>query len=116
MWKLVAVSLLSMSLMGCLFVVDSKQNAGKTQWHEAERAMITSGQTSASWVRETFGPPDRSAVRDDGTEVWRYKNSRSKDTEIGVFLLFNIDVSSDQEETLVIQIRDGVVVEHWVES
>lgn len=115
MWKLIAASLLSMSLMGCLFVVDSKQNAGRTQWHDDERAQIVSGETSASWVRETLGPPDRSSDRSDGTEVWRYVNMRSKETEIGMFLLFNIDVSSDEEETLVIVVRDGVVADHWVE-
>lgn len=115
MWKLIAASLLSMSLMGCLFVVDSKQNAGRTQWHDDERAQIVSGETSASWVREAFGPPDRSSDRDDGTEIWRYVNTRSKETEIGMFLLFNIDVSSDEEETLVIVVRDGVVTDHWVE-
>jgi hypothetical protein len=116
MWKLIGTTILSMSLMGCLFVVDSKQSAGRTQWHDDERAQITSGQTSASWVRETLGSPDRSSVRDDGSEVWRYRNSRSKETEVGMFLLFNIDVSTDEEETLVIVIRDELVVDHWVEQ
>lgn len=115
MWKLFGVSMLCFSLMGCLFVVDSKQNAGKTQWHDEERAQLVSGQTSVSWVTATLGAPDRSSDRDDGTEVWRYVNSRSKETEIGMFLLFNIDVSRDEEETLVIVVRDGLVVDHWVE-
>ncbi|MDP2283843.1 MAG: hypothetical protein Q8L06_06860 [Pseudohongiella sp.] len=115
MWKLMGTSILCLSLMGCLFVVDSKQNAGRTQWHEDERAQLVSGQTSATWVRETFGLPDRSSVRDDGSEVWRYRNTRSKETEIGMFLLFNIDVSRDEQETLVIVMRDGLVSEHWVE-
>lgn len=115
MWKLVAASLLSISLMGCLFVVDSKQNAGRTQWHDDERALIVSGQTTAGWLRESLGTPDRRTERNDGTEVWRYVNSRSKDTEVGLFLLFNIDVSRDEEETLVIVVREGIVVDHWVE-
>lgn len=115
MLKLIGTSILCLSLMGCLFVVDSKQNAGRTQWHEDERVQLVSGQTSATWVRDTFGPPDRSSVRDDGSEVWRYRNTRSKETEIGMFLLFNIDVSSDEEDTLVIVVRDGVVADHWVE-
>ena len=115
MWKLFGVSIICFSLMGCLFVLDSKQSAGKTQWHDEARAQLVSGQTSASWVRETLGPPDRSSARDDGSEVWRYVNSRSEETEIGMFLLFNIDVSSDEEETLVVVVRDGVVADHWVE-
>jgi hypothetical protein len=32
-----------------------------------------------------------------------------------MFLLFNIDVSRDEEETLVIVVRNGVVADHWVE-
>jgi hypothetical protein len=102
MWKLIGTTLLCVSLMGCLFVVDSKQKSGRTQWYEDERAQIVSGQTSADWVREVFGAPDRRSVRDDGTEIWRYRNIRSKETEIGMFLLFNIDVSRDEEETLII--------------
>ncbi|MDO8908048.1 MAG: hypothetical protein Q7W55_06055 [Pseudohongiella sp.] len=115
MWKLIGTTLLCISLMGCLFVVDSKQKAGRTQWHQDDRSQLVSGQTSADWVREAFGPPDRRSVRDDGSEVWRYRNTRSKETEIGMFLLFNIDVSSDEEETLIIEMRDGVVADHWVE-
>lgn len=115
MWKLLGVSIICFSLMGCLFVVDSKQHAGKTQWYDEQRAQLVSGQSSASWVRDTFGPPDRSSARDDGSEVWRYINIRTEEIEIGMFLLFNIDVSSDEEETLVIVVRNGVVTDHWVE-
>lgn len=115
MWKLIMASLLSVSLMGCLFVVDSKQNASRTQWHDDERAQIVAGTTTSDWVRQTFGSPDRRAERNDGSEVWRYVNTRSRDTEVGLFLLFNIDVSRDEQETLVVVMREGVVADHWVE-
>lgn len=115
MWKLAAVVALSMTLMGCLFVVDSKQSAGKTQWYEDDLQQIAAGQTSAAWVRETFGTPYRTSARPDGSEVWRYRNSRSKETEIGLFLLFNIDVSNQQEEILALEMQDGIVNRHWVE-
>ena len=115
MWKLLAVTALCMSLMSCLFVVDSKQRSAKTQWQHEERSRLVAGQTSASWVRENFGVPDRVSSYDDGSEVWRYRNSSSSESRIGLFLLFRIDVEREETETLALEIRDDVVTDHWGE-
>ncbi|ALO46535.1 hypothetical protein [Pseudohongiella spirulinae] len=115
MIKLLGVAVLSMTLMGCLFVVDSKQTASRSQWHEEQRSRLVAGQTEASWVRENFGEPDRVSRYEDGSETWRYRNSNSSESRIGLFLLFKIDVERENTETLVLDIRDGVVTDHWVE-
>lgn len=116
MYRMMGVSLLSLSLMGCLFVVDSKQKAGASQWSNQELNRIEVGQTRADWIRSSFGVPDRVSTYDDGTEVWRYRNSASSESKIGLFLLFRINVERESAETLALEIRDAVVSDYWVET
>jgi hypothetical protein len=116
MYRMMGVSLLSLSLMGCLFVVDSKQKAGVSQWSNQELNRIEVGQTRADWIRSSFGAPDRVSTYDDGTEVWRYRNSASSESKIGLFLLFRINVERESAETLALEIRDAVVSDYWVET
>jgi len=115
MIRLTGVAIMCMALMSCLFVVDSKQTAARTQWHDEGRERIVAGQTESSWVRTTFGAPDRVSTYDDGTEVWRYRNSSSSESRVGLFLLFRINIDREEVETLALEIRDGVVTDHWVE-
>lgn len=115
MIRMLAIGAMCMFLMGCLFVVDSKQNATRTQWHERDRAALVAGESRAEWVRTTFGEPDRISRFEDGTEVWRYRNSQSSESRVGLFLLFRVNVERDSSETLALEIRNGVVTDHWVE-
>ena len=78
-------------------------------------AGIDVGQTRADWIRTTFGAPDRITSYDDGTEVWRYRNSSTSESKIGLFLLFRINVERDSTETLALEIRQGVVTDYWLE-
>jgi hypothetical protein len=115
MLRMMGVALIAMSLMGCLFVVDSKQNSVRSKWQDDERNRVVVGQTEASWVRQTFGAPDRISTYDNGTEVWRYRNTSSSESRIGLFLLFRINVERESTETLALEIHEGVVTDHWVE-
>lgn len=116
MYKMIGVSLLCLSLMGCLFVVDSKQKSNQSQWSNQEVSRIETGQTRADWIRTSFGAPDRVSTYDDGTEVWRYRNNSKSESKIGLFLLFRINVERQSTETLALEIRNGVVTDYWVET
>ena len=115
MMKVLIAASLALLMTGCLFVVDSKQNTAREQWssHEADRIVI--GQTTGDWLRQTFGPPDRRSTYDDGTELWRYRNHNTTESRVALFLLFRVNVERDHSETLTIELRDGVVTDHWVE-
>jgi len=115
MYKIMGVALLCLSTSACLFVVDSKQTGGQSQWSNQEVNRIDVGETRADWIRSTFGAPDRISNYDDGTEVWRYRNSSTSESKIGLFLLFRINVERDSTETLALEIRQGVVSDYWVE-
>ncbi|MEX1197380.1 MAG: hypothetical protein WEB57_05920 [Pseudohongiellaceae bacterium] len=114
--SLLTITLAGLMMTGCLFVVDSKERSHGEQWSRAEADRIERGATSAGWIRASFGEPDRRITYEDGTELWRYSNRRTRDSEVSLFLLFNIDIERDNTETLTLEIRDGVVTDHWVEK
>lgn len=111
------VLLLGMSAMtGCLFTVDSDRDTGDSQWSDHQVARIEPGQTTESWVRTTFGEPERRTEYEDGSTVWHYENTSRVDTEVGLFLLFHIDVESREEQHLAVEMKNGVVLDYWVEN
>jgi hypothetical protein len=59
---------------------------------------------------------DRHAEYADGSEVWHYENNSKVDTEVGLFLLFHVDVESEVEKKLSVAIKDGLVTDYRTES
>lgn len=114
--NLLILTLTGLMMTGCLFMVDSKERSHGEQWTRAEVDRIENGETSAGWIRASFGDPDRRTTYEDGTELWRYSNRRTTDSEVSLFLLFNIDIERDHSDTLTLEITDGVVADHWVEK
>ena len=104
-----------LTMTGCLFTVDSSQKTGIAQWSPSELERIEIGQTDADWVRSTFGAPRRQSSYPDGTQVWRYENISESESEVGLFLLFNVSVEKEHAEILVIEMKDGIVSGYWVE-
>lgn len=109
--------LMGMLMMtGCLFTVDSDRHSQGARWSDQELAEMVRGQTSASWVRSSFGEPTRSTQFEDGSSLWHYSNRSKVETEVGLFLLFHIDVERDIEQRLSIEIHEGVVRDYWIEE
>ena len=105
-----------LSMTGCLFTVDSDTHSQSARWSDQEVSRIVRGQTSANWVRSSFGEPTRSTEFDDGTALWHYSNRSKVETEVGLFLLFHIDVEKEVEQQLTIEIKDGVVRDYWMQE
>ena len=116
MIRLTGLVLVALTMTGCLFVVDSRESIGDQQWSEGELDRVDVGSTRADWIRSNFGSPDRVSTYDDGREVWRYRNTSDRESEIGLFLLFNINIERESAETLALEISDGVVTDYWVEK
>ena len=74
-------------MTGCLFTVDSHEKSTSNQWSDA-----------------------------DGTEIWRYENVKQSESEVGLFLIFHVEIEKEDSEMLAIEFRDGVVTDYWTES
>lgn len=109
-------AVLCAALIGCLVHVESDVRPTQTGWSEEDVARLEVGRSDREWVRGTFGEPRARVAGDGGTEVWEYRNRSERDTEVGLFLIFSVDVESERVETLSIEFTDGVVSGYWTEE
>ncbi len=116
MKKIAVMLVMSLVLTGCLLTVDSDSRNLQSVWSEADVARIELGATEAAWVGSTFGDPVTKLSYADGTEIWKYRNRSEKDTEVGLFLIFSVDVEEERTETLSVEFTDGVVTNYWIEE
>jgi hypothetical protein len=116
MIKKVLLSAMAITLTGCLITVDSDSRALHTVWSEGDVQRLQVGLSDQDWVRSSFGDPVTKLSYADGTEIWKYRNRSEKDTEVGLFLVFSVDVEEERTETLSIEFSEGVVTNYWIEE
>jgi len=116
MARIALLLIAGLTLTGCLLTVDSDGRLLDASWEEGDVSRLQIGSTDTDWVRSTFGEPRSRLSYADGTEVWKYRNRSEKDTEVGLFLLFSLDVEQERVETLSIEFEQGVVRNYWIES
>jgi hypothetical protein len=105
-----------LTLTGCLLTVDSDSRPILTVWDDGDVNRLELGSSDQEWVRNSFGEPVSKLNYADGTEIWKYRNRSEKDTEVGLFLLFSVDIESERVETLSVEFLDGVVSNYWIEE
>ncbi len=116
MIKKALLLLASIVLTGCLVTVDSDSRPLQTVWNESDVSRLQLGESDKDWVSTSFGNPITKLNYADGTEIWKYRNRSEKDTEVGLFLVFSVDVEEERTETLSIEFTDGVVTNYWIEE
>ncbi|HBJ91206.1 MAG: hypothetical protein CMQ07_12140 [Gammaproteobacteria bacterium] len=107
---------MAVTMTGCLVTVDSDSRPLQTVWNEGDVTRLQVGQSDEQWVRNSFGDPVTKLNYADGTEIWKYRNRSEKDTEVGLFLIFSVDVKEERVETLSIEFADGIVSNYWIEE
>ena len=116
MIRLLTLAALALTLNGCLITVESDTDSVDTVWSDSDVSRLELGSSDEQWVRSSFGEPNSKRSYSDGSEVWKYRNVSERDFELGVFLVFSIDVEEEQVETLSIELREGVVTNYWIEQ
>lgn len=116
MLKSITLLLAGAMLTGCLVTVDSDSRPISSVWNEGEVHRLQVGRTDEEFVRTSFGEPSTRLTYADGSEVWKYRNRSEKDTEVGLFLVFSVDVEQERIETLSIEFIDGIVSNYWIED
>ncbi|MBL4820331.1 MAG: hypothetical protein JKY98_04975 [Gammaproteobacteria bacterium] len=86
-----------------------------TAWEEADVSRLQPGKSDTEWVRTTFGEPVSRLNYADGTQIWKYRNRSEKDMEVGLFLVFSVDIEQERVETLSIEFDQSVVINYWIE-
>ena len=107
---------MSIVLTGCLVTVDSDSPPLQTFWNEADVSRSQLGEINQDCVSTSFGSPITKLTYADGTEIWGYRNRSEKDTEVGLFLVFSVDIEEERNETLSVEFTDGIVTNYWIEE
>ena len=77
---------------------------------------IVPGQTTRTWLIEHLGKPDAVWIDAKEHEVLRYDNVREHRTEVSVFPLIDVDVSSEDVERYFFELADSKLVRYWRET
>jgi hypothetical protein len=107
---------MSFSLAGCLLTIESDGRMMSTTWDEADVTRLQIGQSDTDWVKVTFGDPTSILTYADGKEVWKYRNHAEKNVEVGLFLVFSVDIEKERIETLSIEFAQAIVTDYWIEE
>ncbi|HAG71030.1 MAG TPA: hypothetical protein DCL66_02400 [Gammaproteobacteria bacterium] len=113
--SIIAVAM-GLTLTGCLVTVDSNSRPIHTVWDDGDITRLELGSSNQEWVQNSFGEPVSKLNYADGSEIWKYRNRSEKDMEVGLFLVFSVDIESERVETLSIEFLDGLVSNYWVEE
>ena len=116
MIKLLSLAALALLLNGCLVTIESDTDSLETVWSDSDVSRLELGSSDEQWVRSSFGEPSSKLSYADGSQIWKYRNVSELDFELGVFLVFSIDLEEERVETLSIEFREGVVTNYWIEQ
>jgi outer membrane protein assembly factor BamE (lipoprotein component of BamABCDE complex) len=103
-----------LAMTGCLVTSHSRTDYSGRYISNGRLDAIERGD-SADLVIETLGEPSDRNSRDDGSEVWAWRYTRTKSSSGTVLLLFSGRSSNRTEGAAYVQLRDGVVEKRWHE-
>ena len=111
-WVLVAaVAVLSVS--GCLIAGSSEQKRTGHYVSDETMSQIKPGRTTAGWVLATLGEPDKRTDAGDGSQVWKWSYSETKESDGAVFLIFGGHDKKETSGAVFVEVRGGVVEKAW---
>jgi outer membrane protein assembly factor BamE (lipoprotein component of BamABCDE complex) len=101
---------------GC-FIWNSDVNYGEkgAPLSDSTLQQIESGKTTRDWVMSTLGEPSEQSTTDAGVELLKYKYSKRQESNVVMpFVIVNDEKKNEQ--TVYLEVKDGVVQKYWVES
>lgn len=111
---LVSVLAMVVLMSGCIVCQVDEEYTGVENQMLKE---VECGQTTRSWLVETFGEPTELLTTDDGSEILRYKCVKKKDNQ---FVMFPppIVIKDDKqvEHFVAFEVKDGIVQRYWKEG
>ena len=111
MCVLVIVMILCPIIAGCFITTRhyTNQTSPGRELSKSQIKRIEPGKTTKEWVMQTFGMPTRQWTFDEGEETWEYERSYRTEAETNVFFLIHTENVTRTRETLIIEIKDGIV-------
>jgi outer membrane protein assembly factor BamE (lipoprotein component of BamABCDE complex) len=98
-------------MSGCLITTReyTNQTSPGRELSKSQIKKIEAGKTTKEWIMQTFGMPTRQRTYDEGEETWEYERSYRRESIAHVFFIINTERVTRTRETLIIDIKDGIV-------
>ncbi len=101
-------------LSGCIMSWDHDHQYTRAAFDRNDAQRVEVGVTTRDCVQTTFGDPDTRLVHEEGGELWTYENWGSRDVRFLLFPIIDVDLETDQRETLFIELSNDVVADYWI--
>jgi len=108
-----ALALAAAALPGCLINSSNNEHYSGTYVSEATFNRIEPGTTTKQWVLGTLGEPSVKTNLEDGSELWKWQYSKTKQSSGSVLFIFGGSSSSETGGAAYVQMRDGIVTKAW---
>jgi outer membrane protein assembly factor BamE (lipoprotein component of BamABCDE complex) len=108
----IAAILPLLTMTGCLISSTSNVTHTGVSVSDASWAQIVPGK-SADFVTAVLGEPTSKQKLDDGTEIWKWTYTERTDSSGAVFLIFGGTSTQENSHTAFVELKDGVVTNHW---
>jgi len=100
-------------LPGCLINSRTAERSSGTYISENTLGQIEPGVTSKAWVLGALGEPTKKTTLEDGSELWKWEYSRTRESHGGVLFLINRSSSTESGGAAYVEMRGGVVTKAW---
>ena len=114
---LAAIVVGSLLPLGGCFIWNSDVSYGEkgAPLSDSMLKQIEAGKTTRDWVTSTLGEPSEQSTTSAGVELLKYKYSKNQQSNVVMpFLIVNDE--KKHEQTLYLEVKDGVVQKSWVET
>lgn len=105
---------LSLSLSGCIYSWDHTHEYSKQAFDREVANKIVSGSTTRDWVVSHLGRPDSVSQGEEHSVLWLYENRGNRDVSLLLFPLVDVNLRTDQKETLFVELQDDLVKRYWI--
>ena len=98
---------------GCLVHSENRRSVSGHYVSSAAFSEIKPGETTGEWVKATLGEPTNTSKLGDGSEIWKWTYTETKDGEGQIFLLFSGTDHTTTHANAFVEVKDGVVTRKW---
>ena len=115
-WAMLIV--LSVLFNGCSIIEHrsySSQTSSGPALAQGRIEKIEPGVTTKAWILDSFGPPTKERDFGDGNEVMEYERSYVTENRFKLFLIFKTENTKKSKETLIIDLKNGIVQKYWLQ-
>lgn len=112
----VLLSLLLLSLSGCISYKSERNTLTQAIPAESVLAEVQLGTTTSDWLLEQLGPPQAVRRPDHDTYIWQYENVATSRKAIRALPLLAITLEDSHATVYNFEVENNYIVKYWKDN